>query len=61
MSPAAESRPEPQAVSPEVTERADSAQKPKTTLPRIAAAVSSCLPVPCCIGRMNSRLSMPTN
>jgi DNA segregation ATPase FtsK/SpoIIIE, S-DNA-T family len=30
-------RPEPQAVSPEVTERADSAQKPKTTLPRIAA------------------------
>jgi S-DNA-T family DNA segregation ATPase FtsK/SpoIIIE len=33
---AAESRPEPQTVSPEVTERADSAQKPKTTLPRIA-------------------------
>jgi S-DNA-T family DNA segregation ATPase FtsK/SpoIIIE len=28
---------EPQAPSPEVTERADSAQKPKTTLPRIAA------------------------
>jgi S-DNA-T family DNA segregation ATPase FtsK/SpoIIIE len=28
---------EPQAISPEVTERADSAQKPKTTLPRIAA------------------------
>src|SRR6202041_1091293 len=27
----------PQAVSPEVPERADSAQKPKTTLPRIAA------------------------
>jgi S-DNA-T family DNA segregation ATPase FtsK/SpoIIIE len=27
----------PQAISPEVTERADSAQKPKTTLPRIAA------------------------
>ena len=33
---AAESRPEPQTVSPEVTQRADSAQKPKTTLPRIA-------------------------
>ena len=33
---AAESRPEPQTASPEVTERADSAQKPKTTLPRIA-------------------------
>jgi S-DNA-T family DNA segregation ATPase FtsK/SpoIIIE len=33
---AAESRPQPQTVSPEVTERADSAQKPKTTLPRIA-------------------------
>ena len=33
---APESRPEPQTVSPEVTERADSAQKPKTTLPRIA-------------------------
>lgn len=33
---AAESRPEPQTVSPEVMERADSAQKPKTTLPRIA-------------------------
>jgi S-DNA-T family DNA segregation ATPase FtsK/SpoIIIE len=33
----AETRPEPQPVSPEVTERADSAQKPKTTLPRIAA------------------------
>jgi len=33
----AASRPEPQAISPEVTERADSAQKPKTTLPRIAA------------------------
>jgi S-DNA-T family DNA segregation ATPase FtsK/SpoIIIE len=32
-----ESRPQPQASSPEVTERADSAQKPKTTLPRIAA------------------------
>jgi S-DNA-T family DNA segregation ATPase FtsK/SpoIIIE len=32
----AESHPEPP-VSPEVTERADSAQKPKTTLPRIAA------------------------
>ncbi len=31
-----ESRPEAQPVSPEVTERADSAQKPKTTLPRIA-------------------------
>src|SRR4029077_6346861 len=31
-----ESRPESQPVSPEVTERADSAQKPKTTLPRIA-------------------------
>jgi DNA segregation ATPase FtsK/SpoIIIE, S-DNA-T family len=31
------SRPEPQAASPEVMERADSAQKPKTTLPRIAA------------------------
>jgi DNA segregation ATPase FtsK/SpoIIIE, S-DNA-T family len=28
---------EPQTASPEVTERADSAQKPKTTLPRIAA------------------------
>jgi S-DNA-T family DNA segregation ATPase FtsK/SpoIIIE len=27
---------QPQAISPEVTERADSAQKPKTTLPRIA-------------------------
>ena len=35
--PSVESRPEPQAISPEVTERADSAQKPKTTLPRIAA------------------------
>src|SRR5580698_3584393 len=35
--PAAESPRELQAVSPEVTERADSAQKPKTTLPRIAA------------------------
>jgi S-DNA-T family DNA segregation ATPase FtsK/SpoIIIE len=35
--PTAGSRPEPQAVSPEVTERADGAQKPKTTLPRIAA------------------------
>ena len=34
---AAESKPEPQAIFPEVTERADSAQKPKTTLPRIAA------------------------
>jgi S-DNA-T family DNA segregation ATPase FtsK/SpoIIIE len=34
---AVESRPEAQAISPEVTERADSAQKPKTTLPRIAA------------------------
>ena len=34
---AVESRPEPQPISPEVTERADSAQKPKTTLPRIAA------------------------
>jgi S-DNA-T family DNA segregation ATPase FtsK/SpoIIIE len=31
-----ELQPEPQAISPEVTERADSAQKPKTTLPRIA-------------------------
>ncbi len=31
-----ESGPERQGVSPEVTERADSAQKPKTTLPRIA-------------------------
>jgi S-DNA-T family DNA segregation ATPase FtsK/SpoIIIE len=36
--PTTGSRPEPQAVSPEVTERADSAQKPKTTLPRIAAS-----------------------
>ncbi len=35
--PTAGSRPEPQAVSPEVTERADSAQRPKTTLSRIAA------------------------
>jgi S-DNA-T family DNA segregation ATPase FtsK/SpoIIIE len=35
--PAAELPRELQAVSPEVTERADSAQKPKTTLPRIAA------------------------
>ncbi len=34
---AVESGPQPQPVSPEVTERADSAQKPKTTLPRIAA------------------------
>jgi S-DNA-T family DNA segregation ATPase FtsK/SpoIIIE len=34
---AVESHPEPQTISPEVTERADSAQKPKTTLPRIAA------------------------
>jgi len=34
---AVESGPQPQAVSPEVTERGDSAQKPKTTLPRIAA------------------------
>jgi DNA segregation ATPase FtsK/SpoIIIE, S-DNA-T family len=33
----AASRPEPQTISPEVTERADSAAKPKTTLPRIAA------------------------
>jgi S-DNA-T family DNA segregation ATPase FtsK/SpoIIIE len=33
---AAESQPEPQAISPEVTERADSTQKAKTTLPRIA-------------------------
>jgi DNA segregation ATPase FtsK/SpoIIIE, S-DNA-T family len=33
---APESNPEPQAISPEVTDRADSAQKPKTTLPRIA-------------------------
>jgi S-DNA-T family DNA segregation ATPase FtsK/SpoIIIE len=33
---AIESRPEPQPISPEVSERADSAQKPKTTLPRIA-------------------------
>jgi DNA segregation ATPase FtsK/SpoIIIE, S-DNA-T family len=32
-----ESRTEPQTNSPEVTERADSAQKPKTTLPRITA------------------------
>jgi S-DNA-T family DNA segregation ATPase FtsK/SpoIIIE len=31
------SPPESQAISPEVTERADNAQKPKTTLPRIAA------------------------
>jgi S-DNA-T family DNA segregation ATPase FtsK/SpoIIIE len=31
------SHPEPSTTSPEVTERADSAQKPKTTLPRIAA------------------------
>jgi S-DNA-T family DNA segregation ATPase FtsK/SpoIIIE len=36
VQPAVESRPERQATSPEVTERADSAQKPKTTLPRIA-------------------------
>jgi len=35
-SQSAELRPDPQAISPEVTERADSAQKPKTTLPRIA-------------------------
>jgi S-DNA-T family DNA segregation ATPase FtsK/SpoIIIE len=35
--PTVESRPEPQAISPEVTERADSSQKPKTILPRIAA------------------------
>jgi S-DNA-T family DNA segregation ATPase FtsK/SpoIIIE len=35
--PAAEPPRELQAVFPEVTERADSAQKPKTTLPRIAA------------------------
>jgi DNA segregation ATPase FtsK/SpoIIIE, S-DNA-T family len=35
--PAAEPPRELQAASPEVTERADSAQKPKTTLPRIAA------------------------
>jgi S-DNA-T family DNA segregation ATPase FtsK/SpoIIIE len=35
--PATESQAEPHAISPEVTERADSAQKPKTTLPRIAA------------------------
>ena len=34
---AVDARPQPQAISPEVTERADSAQKPKTTLPRIAA------------------------
>ena len=33
---ALESRSEPQAISPEVTERADSVTKPKTTLPRIA-------------------------
>jgi DNA segregation ATPase FtsK/SpoIIIE, S-DNA-T family len=33
---AAASRPEPQAISPQVTERADSAQKPKTILPHIA-------------------------
>jgi DNA segregation ATPase FtsK/SpoIIIE, S-DNA-T family len=32
-----DSRPEPHAIVPEVTERADSTQKPKTTLPRIAA------------------------
>src|SRR5277367_3852307 len=32
-----ESQSEPQPISPEVTERADSAPKPKTTLPRIAA------------------------
>jgi DNA segregation ATPase FtsK/SpoIIIE, S-DNA-T family len=31
-----EAQPGPSAVSPEVTERADSAQRPKTTLPRIA-------------------------
>src|ERR1700676_4188694 len=31
------SHPEPSTISPEVTERADNAQKPKTTLPRIAA------------------------
>jgi DNA segregation ATPase FtsK/SpoIIIE, S-DNA-T family len=35
--PTVESHPEPQTISPEVTERADSTQKPKTTLPRIAA------------------------
>src|SRR5271156_739508 len=35
--PIAQARPEPQRISPEVSERADSAQKPKTTLPRIAA------------------------
>jgi S-DNA-T family DNA segregation ATPase FtsK/SpoIIIE len=35
--PATEPQAEPHAISPEVTERADSAQKPKTTLPRIAA------------------------
>jgi len=35
--PAVEPPRELQSVSPEVTERADSAQKPKTTLPRIAA------------------------
>ena len=35
--PATESQADPHAISPEVTERADSAQKPKTTLPRIAA------------------------
>ncbi|MGA8490568.1 MAG: DNA translocase FtsK [Terriglobales bacterium] len=34
---AEESRREPQTISPAVTERADSAQKPKTTLPHIAA------------------------
>ncbi len=34
---AKDSRLEPQAIIPEVTERADSTQKPKTTLPRIAA------------------------
>jgi S-DNA-T family DNA segregation ATPase FtsK/SpoIIIE len=35
--PATEPQADPHAISPEVTERADSTQKPKTTLPRIAA------------------------
>ena len=53
----------PEAIIPdvEVTERADTGVKPKTTLPRIAPAASSCPQAVCCIVLTNSRLSMPTN
>jgi S-DNA-T family DNA segregation ATPase FtsK/SpoIIIE len=46
------------AADPEVTERGDSGQKAKTTMP---PADLSCLPAACCSGPTSSRPSMPTN